>query len=62
MLQLVSQASSLQPRAETIDFSERLDDFAREMEGAGLPWAAARIRDVMNMIAAEQTLAEAFRS
>lgn len=62
MLKLVSQVSSIQPQADTVGLSERLDDFAREMEGAGLPWAAARLRGVLDMIAAEQNLADAFRS
>jgi hypothetical protein len=39
----------------------RLASFAAELEAAGLPWSADRIRDVAGMVQAEREFAEALR-
>lgn len=58
MTQLAFEAFSTNRRGDVASLSDRLDDLAREMEAAGLPWAASGIRNVAGMIAAERQLAE----
>ena len=58
MTQLVSETSFTHGRDDVASLSERLDALAREMEQAGLPWAASSVRNVAGLIAAERQLAD----
>ena len=56
MTHFVLDTSVSHGRDEVASLAERLDALAQEIERAGLPWAAAGIRNVAGMIEAERQL------
>ncbi len=59
----LAQITMHDPRfSETSVLTQRLSKFAEEMEALGLPWAAAHVRRVADMVTAERGLSEGFRS
>jgi hypothetical protein len=62
MLELLQDNDPNFEHRELAAITGRLQDFAREMETLGLPWAASHVRNVVEMVAAERNLTAAFRS